>query len=109
MKRTLYLGILLLQVIIFNSCKKDEVKNQFSESFKKPGLEVNSWLDSKKSQNKPNLRSNIDLLQENLDFSKQRYEDYEGGDKLLIIPVNKQYNSTEKVDQKNSLVLVAVV
>jgi len=65
----------LFLAAFFFSCKKEESKNSEPSSVNKElQTKINSWLDGQKPKTQPNKAANVELLKDNLDFSKLSIE-----------------------------------
>jgi hypothetical protein len=99
--------------VFFNSCKKDITNNptdqENSQLNKEVITKVNAWLDSQKPANKPNKKATIELLKNNLDFSKLRVEEFKGNEQFLVIPVNEDFKTKKNVNKGTIPVLLLVV
>jgi hypothetical protein len=105
MKRKLILPvILLLSVVIYTGCKKDDSPKSFID--KEITQKVTAWLNTQKIASQPNKSKNIDLLLNNLDFNKASYEQTNTGDQILIIPVMEDLKVKKEIDVKSAVDLV---
>ena len=107
MRKTILLVTVLFlsaTVIYLNSCKKAD-----STAFPDTGIvsKVKSWLDNQKSKDKPTVSAKIQMLEDNLNFSALRSEQFSGNEYFIIIPVNKNYKSGNNAgkDPVNNLLL----
>jgi hypothetical protein len=87
------------------SCKKDYQKQPNDELV----LKVNSWLENQKSPSQPNKAANIETLKNNVDFSRSWVEASDGGEQILIIPINEKFRSVRNIDNKSILNLVIML
>jgi hypothetical protein len=97
---------LLITCILIYSCKKESG----NAPVKKNDVfhRVTTWLDQQKHTSQPNKASNIDLLKQNLDFSGLKYESFNDGDQLIIIPIRDEFKST-KNSYRNSFAALVLI
>lgn len=104
-KSIIFLSVVVSATVFLTSCQKETSKNS---SDKEIVTKINSWLDAQKSVIQPQKGTNIELLKENLDFSRLRFEQFAKGDQFLIIPVKEKFSRIKNIDKNYipNLVLV---
>ena len=93
-------------MLILLSCKKEEAKINSNDQWL---TKVHAWLDDQKSPSQPNKAANIDLLKDNLNLSKLKFEELNQSETFLIIPVNEDYETKKNIDKKTILILLLVI
>jgi hypothetical protein len=97
---------ILFVILAFASCKKNDIQEPDPTS--KYAKQVKDWLDLKKDQ-EPNNFERINLLSENLNYSKIYEEKSVNNQKLVIIPIKAEYKSKRKINQDAITNLVVVL
>ncbi|HEV8284288.1 MAG TPA: hypothetical protein VGQ09_08255 [Chitinophagaceae bacterium] len=107
-KATLFVAApyVALIIVFFNSCKKETSQNLSNTEII---VKVNSWLEQQKSEKQPNKAANIDLLKNNLDFSKLEFEKSDNEEQILIIPINESFKTIKKIDKNLNLNLLLII
>jgi hypothetical protein len=109
MRKSILAGWLCLSIttILLISCRK-EASQGLPDSNDEMISKVNSWFDNQKISSQPNKSSNIELLKNNLDFSGLRIEEYDKGEKIIIVPVKDEFKKTRQIDNNKipNLVLI---
>src|SRR5687768_7198844 len=108
---SIVLALLWSTVLLFYACEKKDLRGNgslFSEIKKITGG-VKTWLDEQKMLTGKNSASNIDLLQQNLDFENLRFEELYENKKLLIIPVKEGLALKKNIDKTRAYNFVAIV
>ena len=88
---------LFLATVLFFACKKEFSKDPPGDEIT---TKVKSWLDLQKPATQPNKTANVELLKNNLDFSKLRYEELNRDKQFLIVPVNDKFKTLKNIDKK---------
>jgi hypothetical protein len=93
-------------VIFFNACKRDISPGSSNNG--EIAVKVNSWLDLQKPANKPNKSANVELLKNNLDYSKLNFESLGSDEQILIIPISEKLKTLKKIGKSTipNLVLI---
>lgn len=100
----------LFLTAFFFSCKKEESKNaEPSYVNKELQTKINSWLDDQKPKTQPNKAANVQLLKDNLDFSKLTIEKSEGDEQIVIVPVKESLKALKKIDAVTIVNLVLIL
>lgn len=102
-KITLPVSIIALTILFLSSCRKEGIQeaNKISTAANKEIIDkVNAWLNDQKTKVSGDKPLKIESLQQNLSFKNLRAEELYEGEKLLIVPVNQNFQ-TENNKEKN--------
>ena len=113
---TSLLAFLLLFTLITSSCRKDKVPeseevylNTNTETA--TGLtrqEISTWIDEHKTGLNSDKITNIELLEQNLEFGKAKTEKRNNGDNLIIIPIRDTFLERKNLNKNFLLNLLLV-
>lgn len=79
------------------SCKKETSPKSFSGDA--TISKINTWLEQQKQGNQSNRAANVELLENNLDYSNLRFEKSENGERFLIVPVKENFKAGTEIDK----------
>jgi len=103
-----YFKMLLISAAItgFISCKKETQSLPESNPQQEAIVDqatinnVNAWLDEKKAiAIKDDSKTKIQLLKDNLVFSKLKFEEYKNGEKFIVIPISRNFTTVNNKDK----------
>ncbi len=89
--------VILINLVLLNSCRKETSADASNNEIIS---KVNVWLDSKKPAIKTTQSANVELLKNNLNFSRLRIEKSAGDEKIVIIPISDGLKKEKNLEEK---------
>ncbi len=105
---TTFSNIILFSLLFIASCQKMDspYEGKSNTSDKEIVSKINAWLNDQKLLNTKERKVIIQSVQDNLVFSDLRFEEGKMGEKLIIVPISKNFLSQNNIDKNPINILV---